>query len=253
MRGNAQVPPELQLLRWISRVNAATGRQRCHHLWIACQQADEARDAQFPHGGPALNHKPTDAELKAILLDALAVSTLRAYQTLYQQYCNRSSIGKTYQDLYNDIKDLVKYDGDGIKSSTVKDSDMDESDGSRSIKESSRSSNSHSSRRNQQIAAAANYLAKHPTLPPMSTYVIKSSHQASPAVTHQAPDKAPNRHARTARALSTLPRGARPPSASNPTAASRLRMPRSERLTMCVSTGSTSRTTSNHRQGGSHL
>jgi hypothetical protein len=62
---------------------------------IACQQADEARDAQFPHGGPALNHKPTDAELKTILLDALAASTLRAYQTLYQQYCNRSSTGKT--------------------------------------------------------------------------------------------------------------------------------------------------------------
>ena len=37
---------------------------------------------------------------------------------------------------------------------------MDESDGSRSTKESSRSSNSHSSRRNQQIAAAANYLAQ---------------------------------------------------------------------------------------------
>jgi hypothetical protein len=48
----------------------------------------------------------------------------------------------------------------GIKSSTVKDSDMDESDGSRSTKESSRSSNSHSSRRNQQIAAVANYLAQ---------------------------------------------------------------------------------------------
>ncbi len=127
---------------------------------IACQQADEARDAQFPHGGPALNHKPTDAELKTILLDALAASTLRAYQTLYQQYCNCSSTEKTYQDLYNDIHDLVKYDGDGIKSSTVKDSDMDESDGSRSTKESNRSSNSHSSSRNQQIAAAANYLAQ---------------------------------------------------------------------------------------------
>ena len=132
-----------------------------HTAYItACQLADEIRDAQFPHGGPALNHRPTDAELKTILLDALAASTLRAYQTLYQQYCNRSSTGKTYQDLYNDIRDLVKYERDGIKSSTAKDSDMSESDGSRSTKESSRSSNSHSSRRNQQIAAAANYLAQ---------------------------------------------------------------------------------------------
>ncbi len=51
---------------------------------VACQLADEIRDAKFTYGGPALNHKPTDAELKPILLDALAASTLRAYQTLYQ-------------------------------------------------------------------------------------------------------------------------------------------------------------------------
>ena len=124
---------------------------------VACQLADEIRDAKFPHGGPALKHKPTDAELKTILLNALAASTLRAYQTLYQQYCNRSSsTDKTHQELYNDINDLVRYDADGIKSSTAKESDMDESDGSRSTKESSRSSNSHSSRRNQQTAAAVN-------------------------------------------------------------------------------------------------
>ena len=79
---------------------------------------------------------------------------------MYQQYCDRSSTGKTYQDLYNVIHDLVRFESDGIKSSTARDSDMDESDGSRSTKESSRSSNSHSSRKNQQIAAAANHLAQ---------------------------------------------------------------------------------------------
>jgi hypothetical protein len=41
---------------------------------VTCQLADEIRDAKFPHGGPVLNHKPTDAELKTILLDALASS-----------------------------------------------------------------------------------------------------------------------------------------------------------------------------------
>jgi hypothetical protein len=56
---------------------------------IARQLADESRDAKFPHGGPVLNHMPTDAELKTILLGALAASTLRAYQTLYQQYCKQ--------------------------------------------------------------------------------------------------------------------------------------------------------------------
>ncbi len=93
---------------------------------VACQLADEARNAKFPHGGPALNHKPTDAELKTILLDELAISTLCAYQTLHQQYCNRSSTGKTYQDLYNDIH--ARFESDGIKSSTARDSYMDDSD-----------------------------------------------------------------------------------------------------------------------------
>ena len=78
----------------------ATAPAAQHTAYItACQQADEVRDAQYPHGGPALNHRPTDAELKTILLDALSESRLGAYKTLYQQYCNRSHNGKTYQDL----------------------------------------------------------------------------------------------------------------------------------------------------------
>ena len=93
----------------------------------------------------------------------------------------------------------------------------------------------------------------HPTRQLILTSDTKSSHQASPEVIRQAPGKAPSLHARTAKALSTPPSGARPPSAMNPTAASHSRMPQSERLTMCVSMDSIKRTTSNHRQGGSHL
>jgi hypothetical protein len=64
-----------------------------HTAYVAaCQLADEQRDAMYPHGGPALNHRPTDAELKVILLDALAASKLRAYQTLYQTYANRNNV-----------------------------------------------------------------------------------------------------------------------------------------------------------------
>ena len=54
----------------------------------------------------------------------------------------------------------IKYESDGIKSSTAKKSDMEESDTSRSSRGSSRSSNSHSSRRNAQIAAATNHIAQ---------------------------------------------------------------------------------------------
>ena len=134
---------------------AGTAPAAEHTAYVnACQLADEIRDADYPHGGPALNHWPTDAELKTILLDALAASKLSAYQTLYQQYCNRSNNGKTYLDLYNDIHDLVKYESDGIKSST-RDSEVEDSDASRSTRGSSKSSNSHSSRRIAQIAAAA--------------------------------------------------------------------------------------------------
>ena len=43
----------------------------------------------------------------------------------------------------------------------------------------------------------------------MLTSDTKSSHQASPEVIRQAPGKAPSLHARTAKALSTPPSGAR--------------------------------------------
>ena len=108
----------------------------------ACQTADELRDAQFPHGGPALNHRPLNSELmKTILLDALSASRLGAYKNLYQQYCNRSHNGKTYTDIYN-----------GVKSSTRdSDAEIEDSDGSRRTRASSRSSKSHSSHRQAQI------------------------------------------------------------------------------------------------------
>jgi hypothetical protein len=57
----------------------------------ACRAVDELRDSQFPHGGPALNHRPLDSELKTILLDALTASRLGAYKNLYQQYCDPRS------------------------------------------------------------------------------------------------------------------------------------------------------------------
>jgi hypothetical protein len=122
----------------------------------ACHAADELRDAQFLHGGPVLNHRPLDSKLKTILLDALSTSRLGEYKNLYKQYCNRSNIGKTFTDLYNHIHDLVKYDSDGVKSSTRdSDTEIEDSDGSRSTRASSRSSDSHSSRKQAQIQQAA--------------------------------------------------------------------------------------------------
>ena len=92
----------------------------------------------------------------------------------------------------------------------------------------------------------------HPILQPMPTSDTKSSHQASPAVIHQAPGKAPSLHARTARALSTPPSGALRLSAMNPTATSRSRTPQSAKLTTCASMDSINRMTNKHRKGGSH-
>ena len=140
------------------RPNAAAPAAELQAYIAECQAADDLRNAEFPNGGPALNHRPSDAKLKTILLAALAKSKLSAYKTLYQQYCNRSHITKTYTELYNDIHDLIKYDEDGVKSSTSKERDLeaDSSDGSRSRNSSnSKSSNSHSSHRAAQIRAAA--------------------------------------------------------------------------------------------------
>ena len=94
--------------------------------------------------------------MKTIVLDTLSTLRLGAYKNLYQQYCNRSHNGKTYTDLYNGIHDQVMNDSDGVKSS-IRDSDaeIEDSDGSRSTRASSRSSNSHSSHRQAQIQHAA--------------------------------------------------------------------------------------------------
>ena len=62
-----------------------------------CQAADKLRDAQFPHGGPVLNHRPLDSELKTILLDAFSTSRLGAYKNLYQQFCNREEFHGSLQ------------------------------------------------------------------------------------------------------------------------------------------------------------
>ena len=59
-------------------------------------------------------------------------------------------------------------------------------------------------------------------------------------------------HARTARALSTPPSGARLPSDMNPTAASHSRTPQSAKLTMCANMDSARRMISKRRQGGSY-
>ena len=159
-----------------------------HTAYVAaCQAADELRDAQNPLGGPALNYRPTDEELKTILLDALSVSKLRAYQGLYQQYCNRTYSGRGYQDLYNDIQDLVRYESDGIKSS-LKDSDYEDSDASRSTTRSSQSSNSHSSRRNAQIAAAANFSAQQVAANTAANIVNNQLYQQSPGKQGSSPN-----------------------------------------------------------------
>jgi hypothetical protein len=149
------IPPAVYPARPLVNAQAAE-----HTAYVtACQAVDELRDAQNPLGGPSINYRPPDSELKLILLDALSVSKLRTYQGLYQQYCNRMYSGKGYLDLYNDIQDLIRNEFDGIKSS-LRDSDYDDSDASRSPGRSSHSSNSHSSRRNAQIVAAANHSAQ---------------------------------------------------------------------------------------------
>ena len=151
------------------------------------------------------------------------------------------------------IHDLVKYDGDGIKSSTARDSDMEDTDGSRSTKESSRSSNSHSSRRNQQIAAAVNYLAQQLVAPKTAANANIRYQEQSPGKSGGHSSSPGQGRARTARVRSTPPSGAPRLSATNLTAASRSRTRQSAKPTTCANMDSTNRMTSKLRQGGSHL
>ncbi len=173
---------------------------------------------------------------------------------MYQQYCNRSSTGKTYQDCTTTSMTSLSMTVMGsspVRSRIVIWTKAMVRGAPKRVAEAATRTAPAGTSRSQLQRTTLRSSKSRPTLQLTLTYVTKSSRQASPAHNHQAPGKALSRHARTARVLNTPPSFARPPSASNPTAASRSRTPQSERLTTYVSTGSISRTTSNHRQGGS--
>ncbi len=52
--------------------NSPEERQRnkreCRQYVRAMREATEERDREYPNGGPILNHRPTDEELKTILI-----------------------------------------------------------------------------------------------------------------------------------------------------------------------------------------
>ena len=62
----------------------------------------ELRDAQFPHGGPALNHRPLDSELKTILLDAL--STLRLNRCIQEPVSTILQPESQREDLHGSLQ-----------------------------------------------------------------------------------------------------------------------------------------------------
>ena len=114
-----EVSSELQLFRWIAGADHATRRQRHSHLrtctssnisgkasrnrasrtapslYRSMPSSDELRDAQFSQGGPALNHRPLDSELKTILLDTLSTLRLGADKNLKMISTTLSSTTRT--------------------------------------------------------------------------------------------------------------------------------------------------------------
>jgi hypothetical protein len=112
-------------------------------------------------------------------------------------------------DLYNDINDLIMYDSDGVKSSTRdSDAEVEDSDGYRSTRASSRSSNSHSSRRH------AKRCNSHRTPRPTATSTI-----SRPIMVVDRRVMEPSSLVRTARAQVMGQSGAHHPSATRRTAA----------------------------------
>ena len=76
--------------------NSLAERQRYRRECRAMRDATEERNREYPNGGPVLNHRPTDEELKTILMHALDKCTVPSIHQYYNTLLIRTSRSKRY-------------------------------------------------------------------------------------------------------------------------------------------------------------
>ncbi len=91
--------------------NSPEERQRykreCRQYVRAIREATEERDRQYPNGCPVLNHRPTDEELKTILMHALDKCTVPSIHQYYNTLLETKNKNASFEEIFEELRHLA--------------------------------------------------------------------------------------------------------------------------------------------------
>ena len=77
-------------------------RRECRRYVRAMRDSIEERNREYPNGGPALNHRPTDEELKTILMHALDKCTVPSIHQYYTTLLETKNKNVPFEEIFEE-------------------------------------------------------------------------------------------------------------------------------------------------------
>jgi hypothetical protein len=91
--------------------NSPKERQRykreCRRYVRAMREATKEHDRQYPNGAPVLNHRPTDEELKTILMHALDKCTVPSIHQYYNTLLETKNKNGSFEEIFEELRHLA--------------------------------------------------------------------------------------------------------------------------------------------------
>ena len=82
-------------------------RRECVQYVRAMREANENRDREYPNGGPVQNHRPTDEELKTILMHALDKCTVPSIHQYYNTLLETKNKNVPFEEIFEELRHLA--------------------------------------------------------------------------------------------------------------------------------------------------
>jgi protein-arginine kinase activator protein McsA len=82
-------------------------RRECVRYVRAMRGANEDRDREYPNGGPVQNHRPTDEELKTILMHALDKCTVPSIHQYYNTLLETKNKNVPFEEIFEELRHLA--------------------------------------------------------------------------------------------------------------------------------------------------
>jgi hypothetical protein len=91
--------------------NSLLERQRykieCRRYVRAMREATDECNREYPNGGPVLNHRPTDEELKTILMHALDKCTVPSIHQYYNTLLETKNKNVPFEEIFEELRHLA--------------------------------------------------------------------------------------------------------------------------------------------------